>query len=136
MREGKMSTQVSKTSYSGQSYPCIAFKFEDSREAYEHMNYEIVKGYGCMAYGHYLFTWDDSYRMLAKCENCGGYILIQSSEFHSFTDIGDSLYTDWFPISSPKDADEANRKHDGFQIESEFNDRYLMITNGSLGWSR
>ena len=136
MRGGKMSRQITKTNYLGQSYPCIAFKFEDPREAYEHMKYEVVEDYGCEAYGHYLYTWDDGYRILAKCKNCRGYILVQSSEFHSFTDSGDSYYTDWFPVSSPREADEFNRKYDGFQIESEFNDRYLMMTNGSLGWSR
>lgn len=117
-------------------HACIAFGFKDAREAYEHMECKTVEDYGGQAYGHYLYTWDDGGRRLARCSKCGGFILIQSSEFHSFTDSGDSYYTDWFPVSSPEEADELNRKYDGFQIETEFKGRYLMRTNGALSWSK
>lgn len=116
--------------------PCIAFKFADPREAYGHMKYDLVKDYGGFAYGHYLHTWDDGNRFLARCRNCGGYILIQSSEYHSFTDAPDGYYTDWFPVESPEEADMLNQKFDGFMIEREFEDRYLMETNGKLSWSK
>ena len=127
---------MSKKETQERSHPCAAFDMEDPVEAYEHMDYRIVEDYGDKAYGHYLYTWDDGQRMLGKCQTCGGYILIQSSEFHSMSDeSSDSYYTDWFPVSSPEEADELNRKYDGFQIETEFEDRYLTRTNGSLSWA-
>ena len=39
-------------------------------------------------------------------KDCGGYILVQRSEYHSFSDDPDSYYTDLFPVSSPEEADE------------------------------
>lgn len=115
---------------------CKAFRFSDALAAYEHMRFEVVEDYGSQAYGHVLYTWDDGERYLARCKNCGGYVLVQNSEFHSFTDSGDSYYSDYFPVGSPEEADELNRKYDGFQIETEFSGRYLMVTNGRLSWSR
>ena len=115
---------------------CIAFEFDDPIKAREHMRYELVTDYGKYAYGHYLHTWDDGNRFLARCRNCGGYILIQSSEFLSFTDAPDGYYTDWFPVRSPEEADLLNRKYDGYAIEKEFAGRYLMETNGELSWSK
>ena len=63
-------------------------------------------------------------------------MLVQSSEFHSFTDAPDGYYTDFFPVSSLEEADELNKKYDGFAIEREFEGRYLMETNGYLKWSK
>jgi len=51
---------------------CIAFEMREATEAYEHMQYDIIKDYGDYAYGHYLHTWDEGKRMLARCKNCGG----------------------------------------------------------------
>ena len=116
--------------------PCIAFELADPKEAYDHLNYELVEDYGDYAYGHYLHTWDDGHRFLARCRGCGGYILIQCSEYHSFTDAPDGYYTDWFPVKAPEEADMLNQKFDGFAIEREFEGRYLMETNGKLSWSR
>ena len=96
------------------------------------MWYEIME----YAYGHPLYVWDDGRRILGKCIHCGGYVLIQKSEFHSFTDAPDGYYTDYFPVSSLAEADELNRKYDGFAIEREFQGRYLMETNGHVSWSK
>ena len=116
--------------------PCDGFNFVSASDAFRHMKYEIIEDYGKFQYNHRLYVWDDGNRVLAKCKNCGGYILIQSSEYHSFTDAPDGYYTDFFPVSSPEEADELNRKFDGFQIEREFKQRYLMETDGVLRWSK
>ena len=118
--------------------PCECFTYKDPKEAYLHIwskRLKQVLNYGRKQYGHYLHTWDDGERFLARCGACGGYILVQASEFHGI-DVDDSYYTDFFPVSSPGEADELNRKYDGFTIEFEFGKRYLMETNGSLRWSR
>lgn len=105
---------------------CIAFEMKDANEAAKHLSgYEVIKDYGDQAYGHCLHTWDDGERILAKCPKCGGYILIQQSEFHSFTDGDDSYYRDYFPVSGEEDADEMNQKYDGFALE-ESGIRYLI----------
>ena len=109
---------------------------KDPVEAYKHIRINVVRDYGDYAYGHPLYVWDDGRRILGKCIHCGGYVLIQKSEFHSFTDAPDGYYTDYFPVSSLEEADELNRKYDGFAIEREFQGRYLMETNGHVRWSK
>ena len=114
---------------------CRAFDLKDERKAWEHLDLEIIKEYGSYAYGHSLHTWDSGERMLARCKTCGGLILIQSSEFHSFCD-DDSYYTDYFPVDSEEEAEKLNKMYNGFEIETEFPERYLCRTNGSLHWSK
>ncbi len=114
---------------------CICFDMEDVSQAMEHMECEYVQSYGDEAYGHLLYTWDDGERILARCKKCGGFILIQKSEYHGFSD-DDSYYTDYFPVDSPEEADELNRKYDGFSIETKLPKKYLMRTNGQLCWSK
>ena len=97
------------------------------------MDYKVVADYGREAHGHSLHTWDDGKRVLAKCKNCGGYLLIQYSEYHG---ASDDYYTDYFPVSSPVEVNEINQKYDGFALEFEFPRRFLMETNGSLCWSK
>ena len=118
--------------------PCVGFFLVNPLAAYEHMTRSInrLADYGSFQYGHSLHTWDDGERFLAKCGRCGGYILIQSSEFHSFTDSDDSFFTDFFPVSSPEEAEELNRRYDGFQIERDFGKRFLMETNGRVRRSK
>lgn len=114
---------------------CIAFQMQNVTEACTHMKYGVIINYGGEAYGHNLYTWDDGKRYLARCNNCGGYILVQQSEFHSFSGE-DGYYTDYFPVDSPEEADELNKKYDGFKIETMFKKRYLMKTNGRICWSK
>lgn len=116
--------------------PCEAFSYQDAVEAYRHMKLVPVQEYGSSLYGHSLHTWDAGSRFLARCAVCGGYILVQESEFHSFSDAPDDDYTDFFPVSSPEEADELNRKYSGSEIETAFQPRYLMRTNDCLHWSK
>ena len=114
---------------------CIGFEMEDASEAYEHMSLELVEDYGGRAYGNYLYTWDDGDRCLCRCKVCGGYVLVQSSEFHSMSDGNDSYYTDYFPVDSPEAADELNRRYDGFAIESDSGIRFMIRDGGKPHWS-
>lgn len=115
------------------SKSCIGFEMDDAQQALEHMKYEKVIDFGDRAYGHCLHTWDDGKRILGKCKNCGGYILIQYSEYHG---VDDSYYTDYFPVDGETQADELNQKYDGNAIENEFPNRYLGITSGKPHWSK
>lgn len=116
---------------------CIGLEFDDAKAAWAHMQFTIVKDYGDYAYGHFLHTWDDGGRMLAQCKTCGGYILIQRSEYHSFSeDSDDGYYSDYFPVDGPEAAEELNRKYDGCRIETDFPSRYLCRTNLKVHWSR
>ena len=118
------------------SKKCHAFALKDAEAAWEHMQLETVKDYGDYAYGHYLHTWDDGKRMLTKCKTCGGFVLIQKSEFHSFMGGDDGYYTDYFPVEDEIEADKYNQMYVGFEIEKAFPERYLCMTNLRLHWSQ
>ncbi|MBR2671421.1 MAG: hypothetical protein IKE27_04400 [Oscillospiraceae bacterium] len=114
---------------------CHIFDIYDPNEAWNSMDNEIVKDYGDYCNGHYLYTWDDGGRKLMRCRKCGGYILMQKSEFHSFMD-DDSYYTDFFPVSGDEEAQMLNEKYSGFALEGQFPGRYLMRSDGQCSWSR
>ena len=115
---------------------CIGFNMEDPVEAYNHMDLELVEEYGSRAYGHVLYTWDEGERCLCRCKNCGGYVLVQSSEYHDMSDGDDGYYTDYFPVGSPEEADELNRKFDGYEIEFESGIRFLIWDVSAPHWSK
>lgn len=111
---------------------CIGFQPEDIEEAFEHIDYEVLRNYGDYAFGHWPYALDDGERLLVKCKNCGGYSPIQKSEYHSFTG-DDSYYTDYFPVDSEQEADDLNKMYDGFEIAKKFNDRYMVdFESGSI----
>ena len=116
-------------------HPCIAFEMSDAREAFDHMSLERVIDYGGRGYGHSYFIWDKGGRFLCKCKKCGGYVLVQDDEYHDFCGGDDGSYADYIPVSSPEEADEINKKYSGWDIEHNFPRRFLMWTNGKLGWS-
>ena len=94
--------------YPNSGYSCIAFEMKNAEEAWLHMRgYDIVERYGDRCNNHWLHTWDDGERYLAKCRNCGGYILVQNSEFHG---IDDDCYSDYFPVTSPAEAHMLNNQ--------------------------
>ena len=116
-----------------ESKPCIAFSMDDAEKAYQHMDSVRVKDYGGTCGKNILHTWDDGSRVLLRCKNCGGYILLQMSEFHGMED--DAYYADYFPVSGPKEAQMINEQYDGERIEKEFPRRW-MIADGHPHWNK
>ena len=114
---------------------CHIFEMKDVSEAFQNKDFEEVENYGDELYGHFLHTWDDGCRKLLKCRTCGAYVLMQKSEFHSFSDAPDGYYTDWFPVSGPEEADRLNREFNGFDIERQYKGRYLRMTNSLISWA-
>lgn len=120
--------------HTDKGHACIAFSMSSAFEAWKHMDgYEVIERYGEQCNGHWLHTWDDGERLLVRCRSCGGYILVQKSEFHGRED---DYYTDYFPVASSEEAHALNEWFDGFSIEEGFPDRFLMSTNGRLSWSK
>ena len=118
---------------SNKSKPCIAFDMENLSDAMDHVECDIIEKYGDECNGKYLHTWDDGERFLCRCRNCGGYILVQRSEFHSA--VGDdSYYVDFFPVSGSDEAKELNKLYNGFEIEQNFPQKYIISTNGHFSW--
>lgn len=103
---------------------CIAFQMENAVDAWKHLykkSREVVN-YGDRFESNWLHTWDEGERILYHCETCGGYYLLQTSEFHGRQD---AFYSDYFPVTGPEEAEELNRRWDGWQIETEFPGRFL-----------
>lgn len=95
---------------------------------------EVVENYGDMCGSVMLHTWDDGKRVLLRCRECGGYVLVQMSEYHGEVD---AYYTDYFPVSGPEEAAELNRTLNGWKIEDGFGRRYLIQDNDDAPrWSR
>lgn len=107
---------------------CIAFQMERAEDAMKHLfsKARIVARYGDRFEGNWLHTWDEGERILYHCETCGGYFMLQSSEFHGRED---DYYLDYFPVTGPKEAEELNRRWDGWQIEDKFPGRFLAQDN-------
>ena len=114
---------------------CKAFDM-NAENALKHIreNWEVVEKYDNDEYDHPLYTWDDGYRILGKCKECNQLILLQRSEYHDFTNGEDSLYSDYFAVSSPEEADDLNKKYNGFDIEFKCNKKWLCVTNGNCCW--
>ena len=68
-----------------------------------------------------------------RCKKCGGYILLQVSEFHGMDD--DSYYVDYFPVAGPTEARDINERYNGEKIEEEFPLRWL-IADGYPHWNK
>lgn len=115
------------------SKPCIGFSMENAEKAYEHMDRELVKDYGDTHGNNILHAWDDGWRALMRCKKCGGYILLQVSEYHGMDD--DSYYVDYFPVAGPTEAQEINEKYDGEKIEEDFPQRWL-IADRNPHWNK
>ena len=114
---------------------CHVFENSRAEDAFAQLELEEVENYGEEKYGHYLHVWDQGCRKLMRCRTCGAFILMQQSVFLSFVNALNSEYIDWFPVSGPKEADELNRRYDGYQLERRFEGRYLRSTNGVPYWS-
>ena len=109
---------------------------DQATDAFEHFKHNLntVEDYGYRCGEHHLHTWDDGRRVLLQCEACGGYVLLQQSEYHG---SNDSYYYDYFPVSGPEEAAELNRKFDGYAIENEFPGRFIIRDSGKEPhWSK
>ena len=115
------------------SHPCIAFSVEDAEEAYKHIEKERVKDYGARCGNSILHTWDDGQRLLMRCKKCGGFFLLQVSEFHGVEE--DRYYQDLFPVAGPNEALTINKTYDGETIELEFPYRW-MIADRKPHWNK
>ncbi len=116
---------------------CIGLDMRDPVEAWKHIyeDQERVVDYGDNAYGHPLYSWDNGGRALLYCKVCGGYVLLQKSVYYGY-DNDDRYCRDYFPVESPQEADELNRKYNGINIELNYPDRYLIRTNTKIYWSK
>ena len=114
-------------------HPCIAFSMEDAEEAYKHIEKERVKDYGARCVDSILHTWDDGQRLLMRCKKCGGFFLLQVSEFHGVEE--DRYFQDLFPVTGPNEARIINETYDGEKIELEFHHRWMII-DGCPHWKK
>lgn len=122
-------------------YPCHIHGAADVRQAYDAFRGELVKDYGdcvCRRDGsvlHWNHVWDDGGRRLVRCSECGGLLLMQRSEFHSFTDSPDGYYQDWIPAASEEEADLLNILLDAGELE-DFPCRHFRSNNGACFMTR
>ena len=122
-------------------YPCHVWGMADPKEAYEAFRGETVKDYGEDTYLeggtvlHGNCMWDEGGRRLVRCLDCGGLVICQSSEFHSFSDDGDGYYRDWIPVSSVEEADLLNILWGALEMES-YPFRHLRKNNGVYAWTK
>ena len=122
---------------------CCVFSYTDAKTAGSHISpLEIIENYGDAFYNpdgtvkHFLHTWDDGERYLARCKKCGALFLVQDSEFHSMSENSeDTYYTDYFQVSSREEAIAYNEKYNGFDIEKYYPGNYLLNINSDWIWS-
>ena len=107
---------------------CCMFKCETAEEANKKAlnNLVVVEEYGSKCNGHSLHTSDSGERWLARCKECGAYVLVQYSEVW----YQDKEYYDYYPVESIEHARELNKKYDGYGIEFVYQSKKLFITNG------
>ena len=120
----------------GKTGPCHAFKEEDPQKAYESLgDLEPVKDYGSRWNGKRLHLCDAGDRVLCRCNICRGFVLVQTSEYHS--PVGeDSIFSDYIPVSGELEAEEINDLYDGEKLAKRCKIKYLQYTNGKAVWSR
>ncbi len=115
--------------------PCHAFNEEDPQKAYAFLkDIELVKEYGSRWNGKRLYMCDAGERTLCRCKICGGYVLIQTSEYHN--PVGDdSEFYDYIPVSDELEAEELNDLYDGEALGRKSGIRYLQYSHGKATWS-
>ena len=106
---------------------CKAFQMSNPKNALEHIrnNFEGIKKYD-------LYQFDDGYRIFGKCKECNSYILIQSNEYHSFSDGEDSYYKDYFPVKNEEEVEELNKRYGGLSIEDAIDRKSIAVSNGEI----
>ncbi len=121
-------------------YPCHIYEIPEGKDAIAALKVERVKDYGdCVHLDdgtvlHWNYTWDDGGRMLLRCRECGALLLLQSSEYHSFSDSPDGYYSDWIPAATEEEADLLNILLDVLELE-DYPCRHLRSNNFSYFWT-
>ncbi len=119
----------------GKKGACHAFDEEDPQKAYDCLSdIEPVKEYGRTWNGKRLYICDTGERTLCRCKICGGYVLVQASEYHN--PVGDDTeFYDYIPVSDELEAEEINDMYDGESLARKSKIRYLQYTHGKAVWS-
>ena len=121
-------------------FPCHIYEIADAKEAYDSFRGELIKEYGddvtlddgTVLHGNYM--WDDGSRSLVRCKKCGGLLIMQSSEYHSFSDSPDGYYKDWIPVASEEEADLLNVLLGAMEMEN-VPCRHIRRNNGDVFWT-
>ncbi len=122
-------------------FPCHIYGMADAQEAYEGFGGELVKRYGDdvrLEDGtvlHDNYEWDDGARILIRCGKCGGLLLQQTSQYHSFSDAPDGHYVDRIPVASVKEADLLNILLGPGEMEN-VPCRHIRVNNRKVFWTR
>ncbi len=130
---------IKKTTSRGNRFPCHIYEIPDAYKAYDEIKVGWAKEYGdnvSLEDGtvlHWNYVWDDGKRFLIRCKACGGLLLIQCSEFHSFTDDPDGYYEDWIPVSSVEESDLLNILYGPWELDN-CDIRHILHNNGKLHW--
>jgi len=121
-------------------FPCHIYEIADAVEAYASFRGELIKEYGdnvTLSDGtvlHWNYMWDDGSRYLVRCKKCGGLLIMQSSEYHSFSDSPDGYYKDWIPAASVKEADLLNILLGAMEMEN-VPCRHIRRNNDDVFWT-
>ncbi|MBR2660527.1 MAG: sel1 repeat family protein [Clostridia bacterium] len=130
-----------KMNTEGTRFPCHFWETGDAEEAEKAFRGTLVRDYGeytALEDGtvlHYNYMWDDGARFLTRCDECGGLVIMQRSEYHScFDDDGDGYYQDWIPVASVEEADLMNILWGGLDLEG-YPFRHLRGNNFKYSWT-
>lgn len=121
-------------------FPCHIYGIADAKEAYDSFFGKMIKNYGdavTLEDGtvlHDNYMWDDGGRILVRCKDCGALMIIQFSEYHSFSDGPDGCYEDLIPAASEEEADLLNILLDIRKMEN-FPCRHIRRNNGDVFWT-
>ena len=122
-------------------FPCHIYGMADAGEAHRAFRGELVREYGdnvALEDGtvlHWNYEWDDGSRDLVRCGECGGLLIRQSSEYHSFSDDPDGYYRDWIPAASVEEADLMNLLLGALEME-QVPCRHLRSNDFSWFWTQ
>ena len=131
---------MSKSERNESRFPCHVYEIADAKEAYDSFRGELIKEYGddvtlddgTVLHGNY--RWDDGGRSLVRCKKCGGLLIMQSSEYHSYSDSPDGYYKDLIPAASVAEADLLNILLGAAEMEN-VPCRHIRGNNGDVFWT-
>ena len=135
-------SEAKKMKTEATGFPCHVWEIKDAEEAKKTFKGTLVRDYGgytALEDGtvlHYNYMWDDGTRFLTRCDECGGLVIYQRSEYHSgFGDDDDGFHQDWIPVASVEEADLMNILWNGLDLEG-YSFRHLRGNNFKRFWTR